>query len=142
MSMYSSRFIQDIAEHLMVINNDPPDVQFVSGGYLILASEQGVDVMRENFEAQRRQGAEVELLEPSQLKAKFPYMNTDGVALGSLGVCVCVWMCVCVCGCGCGYVCVDVCVCVWMWVWVCVCGCVCVCGMCVCYFSVLFPTLH
>jgi len=53
MSMYSSNFIKEIGKHLQVEGCDPPDVQFVEGGYLFLASELGEDVMRENFETQR-----------------------------------------------------------------------------------------
>lgn len=98
MSMFSSDFIQNIDKHLTVEENDPPDVQFVNGGYLLLASNEGVSVLRENYQAQRGQGAFVELLEPFQLKARYPWMNIDGIALGSLGTCVCIFqVCLCVC---------------------------------------------
>ena len=53
MSMYSSSFIKEIGKHLQVEGHDPPDVQFVEGGYLLLASEHGEEVMRKNFETQR-----------------------------------------------------------------------------------------
>lgn len=33
----------------------------------------------------RELGAEVALLSPAQLKERFPFVNTDGVALASLG---------------------------------------------------------
>ena len=53
MSLYSSGFIKEIEKHLTVEGHDPPDVQFVEGSYLILASEQGEEVLRKNFEVQR-----------------------------------------------------------------------------------------
>ena len=33
----------------------------------------------------RSLGADIELFSPSELRAKFPWLNTDGVALGSYG---------------------------------------------------------
>ena len=35
----------------------------------------------------------VQLLSPNQLRDKFPWINVDGVALGSFGVCACVCVC-------------------------------------------------
>ena len=34
----------------------------------------------------REQGAKVELLGPKQLKQKFPWLNTDGIEMGSFGM--------------------------------------------------------
>ena len=39
-------------------------------------------------------GASVELLTPRQIKAQFPWINTDGVALGSYGM---YYACSCYC---------------------------------------------
>ena len=53
----------------------------------------------------------VELLSANQLRDKFPWINVDGVAVGSFGMCVlCVCVCVCVCVCMCMRACVCVCV--------------------------------
>ena len=38
---------------MTVEGEEPPDVQFVEGGYLFLASNEGEQTMRENFETQR-----------------------------------------------------------------------------------------
>ena len=36
----------------------------------------------------------VELLSANQLRERFPWINVDGIALGSFGMCVCVCTCV------------------------------------------------
>ena len=53
MSMYSCDFIKNIGQHLGIEGEDPPDVQFVEGGYLFLASQAGERVLRENCALQR-----------------------------------------------------------------------------------------
>lgn len=51
-------------------------------GYLVLASEEGAETLMRNSKLQNELGARNELLNANQLKSKFPWMNTDGVALG------------------------------------------------------------
>ena len=58
----------------------------VEDGYLFLATEKGEAVLRENFALQKSLGAEVELMEPSVLSQKYPWLNLDGIALASLGM--------------------------------------------------------
>ena len=53
MSLHSIGFIKNLANHLGVEGEVPPDVQFVEGGYLFLASGEGEQTLRENFETQR-----------------------------------------------------------------------------------------
>ncbi|XP_039620019.1 FAD-dependent oxidoreductase domain-containing protein 1 [Polypterus senegalus] len=86
MSLFSCYFLRNINEYLSVMNEDPIDVQFNHAGYLFLASENGAQVMEENYHIQRREGANVILLSPEQLKKKFPWINTEGVALASYGL--------------------------------------------------------
>lgn len=63
------------------------DVQFRENGYLLLATPgTGENVLRENAEVQRAAGADwMELLDPMALKARFPWLSTEGLALGSFG---------------------------------------------------------
>ena len=63
------------------------DVNFVEGGYLFLAATQeGRDVMVKNNAVQRDVGAaDIVLLEPNELRQKFPWLNTDDILLGSYG---------------------------------------------------------
>lgn len=86
MSMYSAEFLRNFKQHLSVLDEDPPDIQFQPHGYLFLASEAGADQMIKNHKTQRELGAKVELMSARQLSAKFPWLNTDGIALGSYGV--------------------------------------------------------
>ena len=53
MSMYSCDFVRNIGRHLGIEGEDPPDVQFVEGGFLFLASQAGEGVLRENYATQR-----------------------------------------------------------------------------------------
>ncbi|KAJ8412568.1 hypothetical protein AAFF_G00129040 [Aldrovandia affinis] len=86
LSLASAEFMRNINEHLSVLNDDPVDLQFNHSGYLFLASENGAAIMEENYSTQRYAGAKVTLLSPTQLKEKFPWINTDGVALASYGL--------------------------------------------------------
>lgn len=86
LSLASSDFLKNINDHLGMINEDPVDLQFNHSGYLFLASEKSAHIMEENYRTQREAGAKVVLLSPSQLKERFPWVNTDGVALASFGL--------------------------------------------------------
>lgn len=56
------------------------------GGYLILASEAGVPVLRANHAVQQAEGADIALLDPQGLQARFPWLNVEDIALGAFGV--------------------------------------------------------
>ncbi|XP_034539715.1 FAD-dependent oxidoreductase domain-containing protein 1 [Notolabrus celidotus] len=86
LSLASAHFMRNINEHLGVLNEDPVDLQFNHSGYLFLASEDVAHIMEENYNTQRDAGAKVRLLSPTQLKEKFPWINTDSVALASYGL--------------------------------------------------------
>jgi glycine/D-amino acid oxidase-like deaminating enzyme len=62
------------------------DVGFKEQGYLILASEAGLPVLRENHEVQKAHGADNALLDPPALAERFPWLVTEGVAAGSFGL--------------------------------------------------------
>ncbi|XP_015277992.1 PREDICTED: FAD-dependent oxidoreductase domain-containing protein 1 [Gekko japonicus] len=86
MSQFSAEFLRSINDYLGFFNEPPIDVQFNPMGYLFLASEDGAAVLEENVKIQRAEAAEVSLLSPAQLQKKFPWLNTDGVALASYGL--------------------------------------------------------
>ncbi|XP_010868605.1 FAD-dependent oxidoreductase domain-containing protein 1 [Esox lucius] len=86
LSIASADFMRNINKHLSVLNEDPVDLQFNHSGYLFLASENVAQIMEENYKTQRYVGAKVALLSPTQLKEKFPWINTDGIVLASYGL--------------------------------------------------------
>uniref|UniRef100_A0A3P8STJ2 FAD-dependent oxidoreductase domain-containing protein 1 n=1 Tax=Amphiprion percula TaxID=161767 RepID=A0A3P8STJ2_AMPPE len=86
LSLASADFMRNINEHLGLLNEDPVDLQFNQSGYLFLANEEVAHIMEENYSTQRYAGAKVSLLSPTQLKQKFPWVNTDGVVLASYGL--------------------------------------------------------
>uniref|UniRef100_A0A670YVC2 FAD-dependent oxidoreductase domain-containing protein 1 n=1 Tax=Pseudonaja textilis TaxID=8673 RepID=A0A670YVC2_PSETE len=85
MSSFSANFLRLINDHLGVVGEPPIDIQFNHSGYLFLASENEAAVLEENVNLQRL-GVAVSLLSPAQLKKKFPWLNTDDVALASYGL--------------------------------------------------------
>ena len=74
------------AKETLAVDGEGPDLPFVENGYLYLASPAGADAMRANHATQSAEGADVALLSPEQVSARFPFLNTDGVALAALGL--------------------------------------------------------
>ena len=85
LSMFATEFIAEFHEHVQV-DGESPDLGFRDTGYLFLATDDGMDVLRENHEAQRSCGAEVALLSPGELADRFEYMHIDDLAGASLGL--------------------------------------------------------
>uniref|UniRef100_A0A8B9TBA7 FAD-dependent oxidoreductase domain-containing protein 1 n=1 Tax=Anas platyrhynchos TaxID=8839 RepID=A0A8B9TBA7_ANAPL len=86
LSLFSAAFLRNINDYLWVPNEPPVDVQFQPSGYLFLASQRGAATLEAGVKLQREEGAKVALLSPSQLKAKFPWLNTEDVAVASYGL--------------------------------------------------------
>jgi glycine/D-amino acid oxidase-like deaminating enzyme len=84
-SQASLAFYRRIGDELAV-GDARPDIGLVEPGYLFLASEAGVEILRANHEVQRACGADVELLAPAELQRRFPWLAVEGVALASLGL--------------------------------------------------------
>jgi FAD-dependent oxidoreductase domain-containing protein 1 len=73
------------ARELLTVDGEAPDLSLIENGYLYLATEAGVSTLRENHVAQTAEGADIVLLEPDELKRRFPFLNVDGLALGAWG---------------------------------------------------------
>lgn len=58
---------------------------FQERGYLLLASGEATGIAQANLAVQRAEGASTVLLDPAALSARFPWLNVEGVALGSFG---------------------------------------------------------
>jgi sarcosine oxidase len=85
-----SRFGVELIKHLdtwLGIEGDAaPEIDFVEGGYLFLASEAGLPILESNHAVQREHGVQVALLTPMELQARFSWLNVEDVAGGSLGL--------------------------------------------------------
>ena len=62
------------------------DPSFRERGYLIVARPEGVETLEDNHRVQRAEGAPVTLLDRDALGERFPWLSTDGIAAGSLGL--------------------------------------------------------
>jgi glycine/D-amino acid oxidase-like deaminating enzyme len=85
MSRFGFAFLSEIGRHLAV-DADPVDIGLRTGGYLYLATPEHEAVLRENHAIQRAEKAEIALLAPGEIAARFPWIAVDGVTLGSLGL--------------------------------------------------------
>ncbi|XP_025114034.1 FAD-dependent oxidoreductase domain-containing protein 1-like [Pomacea canaliculata] len=86
LSMFATEFLRNIKEHLSVLDETPPDVQFNHGGCLFLVPARSAPLLEKNVQMQRKLGAKIDLLTKEQLSAKFPWLNTAGIEIGSYGV--------------------------------------------------------
>lgn len=64
---------------------DRLDVGIHEGGYLYLSSAATAAALEQNHAIQRAEGADVVLVTPGELAARYPWLSTDGVALASFG---------------------------------------------------------
>ena len=85
-SAYGIGVLRDAARELAVPGQPAPAIGLHEGGYLYLATPAGEGVLRDNHALQRAAGADVALLTPAELHQRFAWLNTDGIALGSLGL--------------------------------------------------------
>ncbi len=85
LSTFGIGFLRRAGE-LLAVGNERPDVGLRESGYLFLASPAGTAVLEENHRLQAAHGADVALLDPAGLRRRFPWLATEGVALGSLGL--------------------------------------------------------
>lgn len=88
MSLSSIEFLRQSKELLKISPDDDcaPDIQLVEGGYLFLsATDDGAATLKENHALQSRLGADVALLNKTQLSERFPWLNTEDIILGCYG---------------------------------------------------------
>jgi glycine/D-amino acid oxidase-like deaminating enzyme len=84
MSLYGIEFLRGIGETLEV-DGERPCIDLHEGGYLFLATPRGEATLRENHAMQRELGADISLLDTTQLHARFPWLNTADLAAGAFG---------------------------------------------------------
>lgn len=86
MSLYGAEFLQNINEHLGIPGEPPIDLNFHPYGYLVLATEAGAETLTQNSKLQNSLGAKNTVLTAEKLQRMFPWLNTDGIAAGCLGL--------------------------------------------------------
>jgi FAD-dependent oxidoreductase domain-containing protein 1 len=85
LSQAGIEFLRRVGDELEV-DGLRPAIGLVEAGYLYLASSTGAAQLRVNHALQHAHGAEIELLTPTALQARWPWLATDGLALGAHGV--------------------------------------------------------
>lgn len=80
MSLFGLEFLKSAKERFGDV-----DLAWHEGGYLILASDAGLPVLRANHRVQKAEGADIDLLDPAALKATFPWLNVEDLAAGAYG---------------------------------------------------------
>ncbi|XP_017488100.1 PREDICTED: FAD-dependent oxidoreductase domain-containing protein 1 [Rhagoletis zephyria] len=80
MALYGAEFLRNSKEKLCV------DVKFDPHGFLTLASEENAETLRSMSQVQNEFGARTQILTPERLRLKFPWLNTEDVALGCLAL--------------------------------------------------------
>ncbi|ESY64652.1 FAD-binding oxidoreductase [Mesorhizobium sp. M0051] len=61
------------------------DIGFREGGYLILAGEDGLPILKANHEAQMAEGADIVLEDADRLVRRFPWLSAEGITAGAYG---------------------------------------------------------
>ncbi len=81
--LFGVHFLKHIDEYLS-IDGETPDVGFRENGYLLLATESMLPTMLDNNAVQRDLGADVHFRAPDELRARYPWIDTGGIAGGFL----------------------------------------------------------
>ena len=61
------------------------DIGFREGGYLILAGEGGLPILRQNHAIQIAEGTDIVLEDADALKRRFAWLSTEGISAGAFG---------------------------------------------------------
>lgn len=80
-----SRVTREMVDNLEATFGPGADIAFRGQGYLLLASDAGRSVLEDNVAIQHAEGAATKLLDTETLKARYPWLNTQGLALGATG---------------------------------------------------------
>jgi glycine/D-amino acid oxidase-like deaminating enzyme len=83
-SLYGIAFLRRIGEHLEV-DGERPQIDLKEGGYLYCATRAGAPILAENHALQAAEGADILLMDPPALRARFPWLNVDDLAAGTWG---------------------------------------------------------
>ncbi|SEE30862.1 Glycine/D-amino acid oxidase [Rhizobiales bacterium GAS191] len=85
LSRFGMEFLRDAPDR-MCVDGDRPALSVNEKGYLVIASEAGLETLRELHRIQRALDVPVALLEPEEVAERFPWISTEGIAAASLGL--------------------------------------------------------
>ena len=80
MARYGLAFYRDARERLAV-DGQPAEISFKRQGYLFLSDDGGAEQMIANHRVQTTNGVRADLLDGPALKARFPSLNVDDIAV-------------------------------------------------------------
>ncbi len=84
-ALHGIAFLRTLHETLAVPGEPPPTIGLHEGGYLYCAAAPGAPVLRANHTVQSAEGADIVLLAPDALRARFPWIAADDLALAAFG---------------------------------------------------------
>ncbi len=79
MAQYGLEFFGEFHREMM-IDDQPADIGFQRRGYLFVSDDGDHDIMETNHSLQLSMGAQVDLLDRTALKARFPSINIEDIA--------------------------------------------------------------
>jgi glycine/D-amino acid oxidase-like deaminating enzyme len=85
LSQFGIDFLRHVSAYLSC-DGEAVDLGLTEPGYLYLASTRQARQLHKAWSIQMRHGAQVELLSAPDLRMRFPWINTDGIELGALGI--------------------------------------------------------
>ncbi|MDQ0469990.1 NAD(P)/FAD-dependent oxidoreductase [Labrys wisconsinensis] len=85
MSKFSIDFLREAGTRLAV-GDELADIGLHQPGYLVLAPPERAEAQRAKNRVQRGMGVDIALIEQADLARRFPWLNTQDLALGSFGL--------------------------------------------------------
>lgn len=80
-----SQFTLGLFRRLRQEFGEEADIGFRENGYLILAGESGLPILKQNHEAQMAEGADIVLEDAQALSRRFAWLSTEGISAGAFG---------------------------------------------------------
>ena len=85
LSQFGIQFLRSASDYLSC-EGESIDLGLTEPGYLYLASAKQEPSLRAAWDIQSQHGARIALLSAAEITKQFPWLNTDGIALGALGL--------------------------------------------------------
>ncbi|KAJ2953547.1 hypothetical protein O0L34_g1149 [Tuta absoluta] len=82
LSKFGAEFLRNAKQHL----GSNVDVEYCPHGHLVLASKDYADKLEENVAIQRENGIKNELLTVEDIQERYPWISTNDVHLGCIGI--------------------------------------------------------